>query len=138
MAPRPTDTVVISTRLPEGMPERIDQVAGPGNRAAFIREAIERLLSEYEGNSAAYLLERMEKPNDKWEGLLRHWLNDHREQQAELEEVKIKLDALADFIIVQFSPSTGKSRFKNAWALEFKKYIDERLKRHAAHDEETD
>jgi hypothetical protein len=80
----------------------------------------------------------LEKPSDKWEGLLQRWLNDHLAQQAELEEVKIKLDALADFIIVQFSPSIGKSRFKNAWAMELKKHIDERLKRHAAHDDETD
>ncbi len=29
-------------RLPEGMAERIDELAGPNRRAEFIREAIER------------------------------------------------------------------------------------------------
>lgn len=35
-------------RLPEGMAERIDAVAGPNRRAAFIREAVERELARRE------------------------------------------------------------------------------------------
>ena len=35
-------------RLPEGMPERIDAVAGPNKRAEFIREAVEKELKKRE------------------------------------------------------------------------------------------
>ena len=128
MAPRPTDTVVISTRLPEGMPERIDKIAGPGNRAAFIREAIERLLDDYEGNPVAYQLERMSsKPDDKWEALLLRWFQDHQEQQQELEAVKEKLDALSDIIVLEMPPGTGRNKFRTAMALELKKHLRNHL-----------
>lgn len=42
-------------RLPEGVPERIDAIAGPNRRAEFIREAIEKELRkrEREVNSRA-------------------------------------------------------------------------------------
>lgn len=35
-------------RLPEGMPERIDAVAGPNKRAKFIRDAVEKELKKLE------------------------------------------------------------------------------------------
>ncbi|WP_375274486.1 YlcI/YnfO family protein [Methylorubrum thiocyanatum] len=35
-------------RLPEGVPERIDAVAGKNRRAEFIREAVERELKRRE------------------------------------------------------------------------------------------
>lgn len=35
-------------RLPEGVPERIDAVAGENRRAEFIREAVEALLRKRE------------------------------------------------------------------------------------------
>jgi predicted DNA-binding protein len=35
-------------RLPAGMPERIDAIAGPNKRAEFIREAVEKELSRRE------------------------------------------------------------------------------------------
>jgi metal-responsive CopG/Arc/MetJ family transcriptional regulator len=35
-------------RLPDGVPERIDTVAGPNRRAEFIREAVERELKRRE------------------------------------------------------------------------------------------
>lgn len=35
-------------RLPEGIPERIDAVAGPNKRAEFIRDAVERELKRRE------------------------------------------------------------------------------------------
>lgn len=38
----PMNVKPMLVRLPEGMPERIDAIAGRNNRAEFIREAIER------------------------------------------------------------------------------------------------
>jgi hypothetical protein len=35
-------------RLPAGVPERIDAVAGPNKRAEFIREAVEKELKKWE------------------------------------------------------------------------------------------
>jgi hypothetical protein len=35
-------------RLPAGMPERIDAIAGPNKRAEFIREAVEKELKRRE------------------------------------------------------------------------------------------
>lgn len=35
-------------RLPKGMAERIDEIAGPNRRAEFIREALERELERRE------------------------------------------------------------------------------------------
>lgn len=35
-------------RLPEGVPERIDAIAGPNKRAEFIREAVEKELKRRE------------------------------------------------------------------------------------------
>jgi len=40
----PLNVKPILVRLPEGMPERIDQLVGRNKRAAFIREAIEKEL----------------------------------------------------------------------------------------------
>lgn len=39
-------------RLPEGVAERIDAVAGPNRRAQFIREAVEAELERREGTQA--------------------------------------------------------------------------------------
>lgn len=37
-------------RLPEGVPERIDAIAGPNKRAEFIRQAVEKELRRREVN----------------------------------------------------------------------------------------
>lgn len=36
------DVKPMLVRLPEGVPEQIDALAGPGKRAEFIRDAVER------------------------------------------------------------------------------------------------
>jgi metal-responsive CopG/Arc/MetJ family transcriptional regulator len=41
-------------RLPEGVPERIDAVAGKNRRAEFIRDAVERELSRREKRREAF------------------------------------------------------------------------------------
>jgi Arc/MetJ-type ribon-helix-helix transcriptional regulator len=40
----PLNVKPILVRLPEGMPERIDELVGRNKRAAFIREAVENEL----------------------------------------------------------------------------------------------
>ena len=42
------DVKPMLVRLPEGMAERIDAIAGAGRRAEFIREALERELARRE------------------------------------------------------------------------------------------
>ena len=139
MSRRPTNTVVISTRLPEGMPERIDAIAGPGRRAEFIREAIEQLLARTEENPAEYHLQRAEyEPDDRWAELMQRWHKDHREQQQEIEAIKRKLDALVDVIMLQIAPGAGRNRFKKAMAIEFKKHFADKLSQNDKPDEDED
>lgn len=40
----PLNVKPILVRLPDGVPEKIDAIVGPGRRAEFIREAVEREL----------------------------------------------------------------------------------------------
>lgn len=129
MASRPINTVVISTRLSEGVPERIDAVAGRSNRAEFIREAIESALQRAEHSPVEYQLERMEPERDeKWVQLLQRWHDDHRRQQEEMDTIKDKINAIADIIVLQIAPGAGRNKFKKAWAMEFLKHFGEKAR----------
>ena len=122
------------------MPARIDKVAGAGNRATFIREAVERMLADYEDNPGEYLLQHVDfEPDDKWRVLISNWQHDLANYYRQLEEVSHKVDALADMFFMNISPTgAGRNDFKKALAIEFKKHFAGRWKDKAAQFGEHD